>query len=191
MPLYDLCLHCGNGTITAYQAPTCTATGRETCSNCGSHTLSALGHDWGVPSTDFGEWETIKVPTCTDTGEKQKVTTTEWTCKRCGEVRVDEVVETEEVAALGHDFVYQSTVLPTTTTRGYDIYKCARCGEIVHRNFVEPQRETAFLAKYNSKWRQVTKVLCKLEGVWQEENNVKAKYKGKWRNGDRSHITLE
>ena len=73
------------------------------------------------PSSDpshvhaFGEWVTVKIPNCTDKGEKVR------TCE-CGEK------ETEELPVSG-EHVYDYTVTsPTTEKGGYTTYTCVGCG---------------------------------------------------------------
>ncbi len=105
-------------------APTCTAEGRfvRTCKNgCGETKvtpLSALGHDYddGVVSV---------APTCTDTGIKT------FSCQRCGDTY------TEEIAALGHNYVADTTVAPTCTETGYTTYTCTRCGDNYIDDYVD------------------------------------------------------
>ena len=64
----------------------------------------------------FGEWITIKEPTCTETGSQKHA------CAICG------YTETEEIPALGHD--YQAVVTePTCTDAGFTTYTCSRCGD--------------------------------------------------------------
>ncbi len=91
--------------FTVIKAATCTEDGEEEAKcryyyNCGYSEIvpvEALGHDESV------EFEIVKEPTCTEKGEKRKV------CARC-----PEIVATEEIPALGHNFVYG---------------KCIRCGD--------------------------------------------------------------
>ena len=74
-----------------------------------------------TPATDpkhehaFGEWVTVKVPNCTEKGEKSRA------CE-CGET------ETEELAITGeHVYDYKITS-PTTEAAGYTTFTCVGCG---------------------------------------------------------------
>ena len=75
----------------------------------------------------YAEWETVKAATCTEAGERTRA------CSKCGEV------ETETVAALGHDL---GAMIPskqaTCTEEGYaEHYHCARCGKDFSEGEVE------------------------------------------------------
>ena len=75
--------------------------------------IPALGHDWGA-------WETVQEPTCTEEGQRQRA------CQRagCGET------ETETISANGHDAVAGGR--PTCTDAGYiGRTICTVCGEVV------------------------------------------------------------
>lgn len=60
-------------------------------------------------------WQTTRVPTCTQTGLKQKI------CTKCGAV-----VQTQTISAYGHDY-YVERQNATCTTDGWIRTKCARC----------------------------------------------------------------
>lgn len=64
----------------------------------------------------FGDWETVKAPTCTDAGERQHA------CKTCG------VTVKESIAALGHDTEKALTTPPTCTADGVETTTCKREG---------------------------------------------------------------
>ena len=95
------------------KAATCTETGLtegSKCSVCGTilteqTVIDALGHDWG-------EWQTTKEATCTETGEQMR------TCTRCGET------ETQPIQATGHRYA---------TVWSYDSathwHACEICGD--------------------------------------------------------------
>ena len=101
----------GKGEITV---PTCTNQGFTTftCVVCGDthfdNYTDALGHN-------YGEWVTTQDPTCISSGSQRR------DCERCDEF------ETEELAALGHDFEDVVTE-PTCTEGGYTTHTCV-CGE--------------------------------------------------------------
>ena len=82
--------------------------------SAGSVTIKA------APCTHTKTEERIsKQPTCTVKGEKRIV------CKDCGEV-----LGTETIPALGHDFgEYEVTLEPTCTEKGEETSKCSRCDE--------------------------------------------------------------
>lgn len=96
-----------------YTFATCTKAGKQThtCS-CGasySETIPALGHN-------YGSWTTTKAATCTATGTQTRK------CTRCSNS------ETQSIAALGHSYA-ETVVKPTTTSKGYTLHKCQRCGD--------------------------------------------------------------
>ncbi len=64
----------------------------------------------------FGDWTTVREPTCEDTGKNKKTCT-------CGE----EITET--VGALGHDYAIEFTVdsTPSCTNEGSKSQHCSRC----------------------------------------------------------------
>ncbi len=98
------------------KAPTCTEKGwdaYDTCSECDYTTYAekdALGHD-------FGEWETVTSPNCTDKGSEKH------TCKRC------EFFETRDLDELGHDWETDFTVdkAATCTEDGSKSIHCKNC----------------------------------------------------------------
>lgn len=78
-----------------------------------------------VEGHDFDEWEVTTEPTCTEAGEKTRV------CKVC------EFTETEEIEALGHDYVAGEPVAPTCEEDGYCVYTCSVCGDSYEDDFVD------------------------------------------------------
>ena len=100
--------------------PTCTVAGskNQTCSRCGQKQegveVPALGHQWS-------EWTQVegKAPTCEKAGQEKR------TCSRCNEV------ETQEVPALGHNFVLVGDdTEPEAGKAKVRIYTCANgCGQ--------------------------------------------------------------
>ena len=124
------CSVCGNGESQAcaydyaVTIPTCTEDGYTTyiCTVCDysyqGNPVAALGHDWS-------DWTQTVAPTCTQQGEKQH------TCSRCN------TVETESVAALGHD--YDAVVTePTCTEGGYTTHTCSRCSDSYTDSATDP-----------------------------------------------------
>ena len=94
-----------------------------------------------------GDWYTYNESggaSCTSGGTKWR--TYYYECGNCGWDTTEE--ESWYENALGHDFRYQSTVLPTTTTQGYDIYKCSRCSVTEKRNYKDPIVEKQILTCY-------------------------------------------
>ncbi|MDO5398639.1 MAG: hypothetical protein Q4G33_12000, partial [bacterium] len=67
-----------------------------------------------------------------------------------------------------HDFEYRSTVLPTSTTLGYEIWQCSGCGEIERRNEVATTPEDT----HNMVYKYRVDASCTGEGyeVWQCAN---------------------
>ena len=132
---------------------TCTADGsREavvSCETCGeeisrtTETISALGHDWG-------EWQTVKEPECTETGLRQRA------CQRCGET------ESETLPANGHTPITEAAIAATCTESGWTehIY-CAVCEEVL-----EPyQTEIPALGHDWGAWETVTERNCGVDGL--------------------------
>ena len=96
--------------------PTCTEKGYTTytCKKCGDSYVGnytdALGHE-------FGEWETVKEATETETGLAKR------SCKRCKEE------ETKDIPTTDHVHKYTDVVTaPTCTEKGYTTHTCA-CGD--------------------------------------------------------------
>ena len=90
------------------------------CSKCGQafgeQTYTHEGHAWG-------DWETIKAPTCTDAGLAQRV---------CTYRSHGGYVEQKTVAALGHDEGETIEVTaPTCTEPGLSQLVCTRCGAVL------------------------------------------------------------
>ena len=73
----------------------------------GGISFPTCDHEWG-------EWVVTTEPTCTEKGVKTR------TCALCEET------ETEDIDALGHDYVPVVTK-PTCTEAGYTTYTCSRC----------------------------------------------------------------
>ena len=73
----------------------------------------------------FGEWETDVEPKCTELGSKHRA------CTVCG------YVETEEIAALNHDYVAGEPVAPKCTEQGYTLYTCSRCEDSYKGDIVD------------------------------------------------------
>lgn len=147
--------------------PTCTEKGYTTytCKKCGdSYTgdyTEPLGHD-------FGEWETVKEATETETGLAKR------SCKRCKEEETKSIPTTDHVHkytevvtaptctekgytthtcacgdsyvdtytnALGHD--YEEKVFPPTCQNGgHSLFLCRRCGDAYMGNFTDPSEHS-------------------------------------------------
>ena len=109
--------HDGSGHVydVSTVAPTCDEQGydKHVCSICDhewhDNFVDALGHN-------YGDWTLTTAPTCTDEGLQTR------TCLTCGHV------ETQAVAAVGHDFVITVTKAATCTREGLASYVCATCG---------------------------------------------------------------
>lgn len=104
----------GHDNSIIYIPATCTSSGsRETrCTRCGyisgRTTIAALGHSINANTTP---------PNCTSAGK------TVVTCGRsgCG------YKTTNNLPALGHNWVFQMTVPPKCVFDGYSLYRCTRC----------------------------------------------------------------
>lgn len=73
--------------------------------------MSACGHDH-----KFCDWNTVKAVTCTESGTKERI------CE-CGEK------ETKEIAALGHDYIFESEAPATLYESGEIKETCSRCDD--------------------------------------------------------------
>lgn len=104
--------------------------------NFGSRKMTFMGKNENVESTEpscehANTTTTVtNTATCTEAGVK----TTTVVCDDCGET-VSTV--TENVEALGHDYVAGTTVAPTCTEQGYTTYTCSRCGDSYEGDFVD------------------------------------------------------
>lgn len=110
---------------------TCTQGGAiiYTCVVCGDTYTSItdpLNHDPADPVIE-NEVE----PTCTAKGSYDSVVY----CKRCSTELSRESKEKEMVA---HKYSVISTVNPTCTDQGYNVYQCSACLDTYHDDFVEP-----------------------------------------------------
>ena len=101
------------------------------CTVCGD-TEEALRNDavnmnvvCEVEGHDYTEWTVVTEPTCTEAGEKTRG------CTRC------DFTETEEIEALGHDYVAGEPVAPTCEDEGYTVYTCSRCEDSYEDDVVE------------------------------------------------------
>ena len=120
------CLHTDYGTTERTVPATCGKAGRvdTICGNCGevisTRELPPTGaHDWGngVVTT---------APTETTPGVRT------FTCTVCSQTR------TEAIPATGaHDYRFTTTVDPTCTDGGYDLYTCSGCGATERRNLTD------------------------------------------------------
>ncbi len=112
------------------------------CSVSGSATITVV-----AACAHANTEEVIREATCTETGEKQTV------CKDCGEV-----LKTETIPALGHDFgEYEVTTEPTCTEKGEETSKCSRCEE-------KQTREIAALGHDFGEYEVTTEPTCTEKG---------------------------
>ena len=101
---------------------------------------SATGQE--INGHSYGEWETIKEPTCSEDGQETA------TCDLCG------VRQTKTISKLEHDWGEGVvTTEPTCTTAGVRTYTCSRDGET----------RTEEIAAFGHKWKEPTY-------VWTEDN---------------------
>lgn len=113
----------------------CLAAGLLCC--CCMLCLAACDEDsGGKPAEhthDWGEWTVVQEPTCTREGQRQRV------CKSDSSH-----VETEAIAALGHDLVDVSEQPATCTEEGHTAYKqCSRCWYTEGYNILRPAGHSA------------------------------------------------
>ena len=105
-----------------------------------------------IPTTGdhtFGEWETVKKPTCTVPGERIR-----YCLGGCG------TSEKEEIDALGHDYV-STVIAPTYESKGYTHHECSRCGDSYNDTYTEMLTLEAV-----KNFRVSTKSNNKLELAW-------------------------
>ncbi|MGM9600946.1 MAG: leucine-rich repeat protein [Faecousia sp.] len=99
-------------TATAYYSPDNATWTSDVMQNYGgtiTWKLNCVTHSWG-------EWTVITQPTCTEKGIKSR------TCSACGDV------ESQEIAALGHNLTHITGKAPTCTESGYNDFDiCSRC----------------------------------------------------------------
>ncbi|MBO6263129.1 MAG: hypothetical protein J6N93_02490, partial [Clostridia bacterium] len=113
------------------------------CSRCDYTTyeeIPALGHEWG-------DWENVVEPTCTEKGTHHKV------CTVCGVA-----TEEEEVDALGHTAgEWITTKEPTCTVNGSQHKLCVRCG-------IELEVEEVIAAHSPGEWEVTKEATCTENG---------------------------
>ena len=105
-----------------------------------------------IPTTGdhtFGEWETVKKPTCTVPGERIR-----YCLGGCG------TSEKEEIDALGHDYV-STVIAPTYESKGYTHHECSRCSDSYNDTYTEMLTLEAV-----KNFRVSTKSSDKLELAW-------------------------
>lgn len=129
--------------------PTCTAQGytRYACKTCGNtytdHFVEAEGHK-------YGEWTTVKEPTCVDLGKDER------TCSVCS------YVDERDTDALGHS--YKDTVIdPSCTERGNTVHECERCGHTYTDSYTDATGHDF------GEWTSLTKPTCTASGVMQRK----------------------
>ena len=113
----------------------CLAAGLLCC--CFMLCLAACDEDsGGKPAEhthDWGEWTVVREPTCTREGQRQRV------CKSDSSH-----VETEAIAALGHDLVGVPEQPATCTEEGHTAHKqCSRCWYTEGYNILRPAGHSA------------------------------------------------
>lgn len=113
----------------------CLAAGLLCC--CCMLCLAACDEDsGGKPAEhthDWGEWTVVQEPTCTREGQRQRVCESD-----------SSHVETEAIAALGHDLVGVPEQPATCTEEGHTAYKqCSRCWYTEGYNILRPAGHSA------------------------------------------------
>lgn len=82
---------------------------------------------------DFGEWETVIEPTCTESGKQESK------CSGCDKIK------TQVIDALGHDCEQWTVTLEATcATDGSKTATCTRCGEIVVQTIAALGHDTVY-----------------------------------------------
>ena len=80
---------------------------------------------------EYGDFEILKNPTCTEKGQKGKI------CKKCGKI-----TEKTDIDAVGHAPVTDPAVAPTETTDGLtEGSHCGVCGVVLQAQEVIPMRD--------------------------------------------------
>lgn len=80
---------------------------------------------------EYGDFEILKNPTCTEKGQKGKI------CKKCGKI-----TEKTDIPATGHTPVTDPAVAPTDTTDGLtEGSHCGVCGAVLQAQEVIPMRD--------------------------------------------------
>ena len=80
---------------------------------------------------EYGDFEILKNPTCTEKGQKGKI------CKKCGKI-----TEKTDIDAAGHAPVTDPAVAPTATTDGLtEGSHCGVCGAVLQAQEVIPMRD--------------------------------------------------
>lgn len=80
---------------------------------------------------EYGDFEILKNPTCTEKGQKGKI------CKKCGKI-----TEKTDIDATGHAPVTDPAVAPTETTDGLtEGSHCGVCGAVLQAQEVIPMRD--------------------------------------------------
>ena len=129
--------------------PNCTEQGytRYICKDCGDNYtdnfVEAEGHK-------YGEWTTVKEPTCIDLGKAER------TCSVCF------YVDKCDTDALGHS--YKDTIVnPSCTERGNTTHECERCGYTYSDSYTDRMDHDFGL------WVKLTEPTCTTSGVEQRE----------------------
>ena len=80
---------------------------------------------------EYGDFEILKNPTCTEKGQKGKI------CKKCGKI-----TEKTDIPETGHIPVTDPAVAPTETTDGLTVGShCSVCGAVLQAQEVIPMRD--------------------------------------------------
>ena len=140
-----------NETTVEGKPATCTEAGLTDCiicADCGKvikeqTVIAALGHN-------FGEWTTVKAPTCTEKGEESRE------CSRCHETETREIAESD----LTHNETTVEGKPATCTEAGLtDGIICADCGKVI-----KEQAVIAALGHDFSEWATVKEPTCTEKG---------------------------
>ena len=129
--------------------PTCTAQGytRYTCKTCGN---TYTDHFVEAEGPKYGEWTTVKEPTCVDIGKDER------TCSVCS------YVDEQDTDALGHSYI-DNVVDPSCTERGNTIHECERCGHTYTDSYTDATGHDF------GEWTSLTNPTCTASGVMQRK----------------------
>ena len=137
----------GHTSVTVSGTPaTCTESGTtdyEKCSVCGqilsapSTSTPALGHDWG-------EWQTLAEPSCTEPGKRQH------TCGRCS------TTEQEDIPTIDHIPVLVPSTATCTASGMTEYQQCSVCGQILSA----PPTWAPALGHDWGEWEVITESTC-------------------------------
>ncbi len=118
----------GHSDTSKVIASTCTVEGKtvKSCTRCGrvvsSTPIAVKGHSWG-------NWLSVKAPTCTEMGTEKR------TCTVC------RTTESRNASVLGHNDAVETTP-STCSVAGKKVTSCTRCGRVVSTETLATKRHS-------------------------------------------------